>query len=189
LSRSQDIEAGDGTTSVVVIAGSLLEAAEKLLTRGIHPSAISDAFQRASTKCVEILTKMSRPIEMNDRESLIQSASTSLNSKVVSQHSSQLAPLAVDAVLKVIDPTRESNVDLKVFLFLLTIQFGSNSSLPQDIKVICQLGGTVDDTELVEGLVFTQRPAGANPPRKVEKAKIGLIQFCISPPKTDASFL
>jgi T-complex protein 1 subunit delta len=116
LSRSQDIEAGDGTTSVVVIAGSLLEAAEKLLYRGIHPSAISDAFQRAASKCVEILTKMSRPIEMNDRESLIQSASTSLNSKVVSQHSSQLAPLAVDAVLKVIDPTRESNVDLKVIL-------------------------------------------------------------------------
>lgn len=116
LSRSQDIEAGDGTTSVVVIAGSLLEAAEKLLTRGIHPSAISDAFQRASTKCVEILTKMSRPIELNDRESLIQSASTSLNSKVVSQHASQLAPLAVDAVLKVIDPSKESNVDLKVIL-------------------------------------------------------------------------
>jgi T-complex protein 1 subunit delta len=116
MSRSQDIEAGDGTTSVVVIAGSLLEAAEKLLARGIHPSAISDAFQKASTKCVEILTKMSRPIEMNDRESLIQSASTSLNSKVVSQHSTQLAPLAVDAVLKVIDPAKESNVDLKVSL-------------------------------------------------------------------------
>ncbi|CAB3362200.1 Hypothetical predicted protein [Cloeon dipterum] len=167
LSRSQDIEAGDGTTSVVVIAGSLLEAAEKLLARGIHPSAISDAFQIAANKSVEILTKMSRRIELNDRESLVQSASTSLNSKVVSQHSSQLAPLAVDAILKVTDPAKDDNVDLK------------------DIKVICQLGGTVDDTELVDGLVFTQRPAGANPPRKVEKAKIGLIQFCISPPKTD----
>jgi T-complex protein 1 subunit delta len=83
LSRAQDIEAGDGTTSVVVIAGSLLEAAEKLLSRGIHPSAISDAFQRAAAKSVDILTKMSRPIELNDRESLIQSASTSLNSKVL----------------------------------------------------------------------------------------------------------
>lgn len=82
LSRSQDIEAGDGTTSVVVVAGSLLEAAEKLLARGIHPSAISDAFQKAATKSVEILTEMSRPVELNDRESLVQSASTSLNSKV-----------------------------------------------------------------------------------------------------------
>jgi T-complex protein 1 subunit delta len=117
LSRSQDIEAGDGTTSVVVIAGSLLEAAEKLLYRGIHPSAISDAFQRAATKCVEILTKMSRPIEMNDRESLIQSASTSLNSKVVSQHSSQLAPLAVDADLKVILRACVSGNSLKSVFF------------------------------------------------------------------------
>jgi T-complex protein 1 subunit delta len=57
----------------------------------------------------------------------------------------------------------------------------------QDIKVLCQLGGTVEDTELVEGLVFTQKAAGTNGPRKVEKAKIGLIQFCISPPKTDVS--
>ncbi|KAF4521211.1 hypothetical protein B566_EDAN010750 [Ephemera danica] len=167
LSRAQDIEAGDGTTSVVVIAGSLLEASEKLLARGIHPSAISDAFQRAATKSVDILTQMSKPVELNDRESLIQSASTSLNSKVVSQHSSQLAPLAVDAVLKVIDPAKDKNVDLK------------------DIKVLCQLGGTVEDTELVDGLVFTQKAAGTNGPRKVEKAKIGLIQFCISPPKTD----
>jgi T-complex protein 1 subunit delta len=82
LSKAQDIEAGDGTTSVVVVAGSLLEAAEKLLQRGIHPTIISDAFQRAAAKAVEILAGMSRPIELTDKESLIKSASTALNSKV-----------------------------------------------------------------------------------------------------------
>jgi len=82
LSKAQDIEAGDGTTSVVVVAGSLLEAAEKLLQRGIHPTIISDAFQRAAAKSVEILAGMSRPIELTDKESLIKSASTALNSKV-----------------------------------------------------------------------------------------------------------
>jgi T-complex protein 1 subunit delta len=82
LSKAQDIEAGDGTTSVVVVAGSLLEASEKLLQRGIHPTIISDAFQHAASKSVEILAGMSQPIELTDKESLIKSASTALNSKV-----------------------------------------------------------------------------------------------------------
>lgn len=167
LSRAQDVEAGDGTTSVVVIAGALLEACEKLLQKGLHPTAISDSFQRCSNKAVEILTQMSTPIELNDRETLIKSASTSLNSKVVSQQSSLLAPIAVDAVLKVTEPGKEGSVDLK------------------NIKVIQSLGGTVEDTELVQGLVFTSRSAGTNAPKRIEKAKIGLIQFCISAPKTD----
>lgn len=169
LSRAQDVEAGDGTTSVVVIAGALLEAAERLLQKGIHPTAISDSFQRCARKAVEILAEMSRPIELKDEDELIKSASTSLNSKVVSQQSSLLAPIAVNAVLKVSEPGNEASVDLK------------------DIKVIKSLGGTVEDTELVEGLVFTQRSSGTNAPKRVEKAKIGLIQFCISPPKTDVS--
>lgn len=167
LSRAQDIEAGDGTTSVVVVAGALLDAAEKLLGIGIHPTAISDAFQRCAKKAVEILTNMSTPIELTDRDSLVKSAATSLNSKVVSQHSSLLAPLAVDAVLRVTEPGHEAACDLK------------------NIKCIRSLGGTIDDSEMVNGLVFTQRACGSNGPKRLEKAKIGLIQFCISPPKTD----
>ena len=57
----------------------------------------------------------------------------------------------------------------------------------QDIKVIQKLGGTVEDTELIEGLVFTQKSCNINGPKHIEKARIGLIQFCISPPKTDVS--
>lgn len=168
LSRAQDVEAGDGTTSVVVVAGALLDAAEKLLAKGIHPTAISDAFQRCSTKAVSILKEMSTAIELTDRESLVKSASTSLNSKVVSQQSSTLAPIAVDAVLKVAEQRgTEHSVDLK------------------NIKIIQSLGGTIEDTELIEGLVFTQKSSGVNGPKRIEKAKIALIQFCISPPKTD----
>lgn len=83
LSSAQDIAAGDGTTSVVVIAGALLEAAEKLLSKGIHPTAISDAFQRAAAKAIGILKEMSISVSLNDRESLLKSASTALNSKVI----------------------------------------------------------------------------------------------------------
>ena len=101
LSKAQDVEAGDGTTSVVVIAGSLLSASSKLLGRGIHATTISESFQECTAKAVEVLTKMAKPIELTDRATLLKSASTSLNSKVVSQYSGILGPMSVDAVLKV----------------------------------------------------------------------------------------
>jgi len=82
LSKAQDVEAGDGTTSVVVIGGSLLEAAERLLQKGIHPTLISDAFQKAASKGVTILMNMSIPVDLTNKESLIKVAATSLNSKV-----------------------------------------------------------------------------------------------------------
>ncbi|ESN92117.1 hypothetical protein HELRODRAFT_186162 [Helobdella robusta] len=167
LSKAQDVEAGDGTTTVVVVAGSLLDAAQRLLQKGIHPTTISECFQSAAAKACSILENMSMPVQLSDRESLLKSATTSLNSKVVSQYSNTLSPICVDAVLKVIDPVKDTNVDLR------------------DIKIIQKLGGTIEDTELIDGLVFNQRAAGQGGPSKVEKAKIGLIQFCISPPKTD----
>uniref|UniRef100_A0A8C2IJQ6 T-complex protein 1 subunit delta n=1 Tax=Cyprinus carpio TaxID=7962 RepID=A0A8C2IJQ6_CYPCA len=166
LSKAQDIEAGDGTTSVVVIAGALLDACAKLLQKGIHPTIISESFQKAVDKGVEILTSMSQPVQLSDRETLLNSATTSLCSKVVSQYSSLLAPMSVDAVMRVIDPATATSVDLR------------------NICIIKKLGGTIDDCELVDGLVLTQRVVNTGVSR-VEKAKIGLIQFCLSPPKTD----
>ncbi|KAJ6373873.1 hypothetical protein OIU78_029547 [Salix suchowensis] len=131
LSKSQDAAAGDGTTTVVVIAGSLLKQCLTLLSSGIHPTVISDSLHKASIKAVDVLTAMAVPLELTDRESLVKSASTSLNSKVVSQYSSLLAPLAVDAVLSVVDPEQPDLVDLR------------------DIKIVKKLGGTVDDTEMI----------------------------------------
>jgi chaperonin GroEL (HSP60 family) len=82
LSAAQDVEAGDGTTSVVVLAGSFLGAAEKMLQKGMHPTIIAEAFLRASVKAVEYLTEISTPVDLNDKPSLLRAASTSLNSKV-----------------------------------------------------------------------------------------------------------
>ncbi|OBZ82057.1 T-complex protein 1 subunit delta [Choanephora cucurbitarum] len=168
LSAAQDVEAGDGTTSVVVLCSSLLSAAEKMLNKGIHPTTIAESFQRAAAKSVEFLTEMATPVDLSDRESLLRAASTSLNSKIVSQYSSLLAPIAVDAVTRIIDPATASNVNLN------------------DIRVVKKVGGTIDDTELIDGLVLNQtvlRSAGG--PTRIEKAKIGLIQFQLSPPKPD----
>jgi len=168
LSKAQDVEAGDGTTSVVVIAGALLQAAEKLLTKGIHPQTITEAFLQAAEKAEEILDDVAVPVDLGNRDQLIQAASTSLNSKVVSQQSDFLAPLAVDSVLKVIDPKTATNVNL------------------EDIRLVKKLGASVDETEMVDGLVLTQKIArAAGGPTRIKDAKIGLIQFCLSAPKTD----
>merc|ERR1719163_552015 len=78
LSKAQDVEAGDGTSSVVVIAGALLQAAEKLLSKGIHPQTITEAFLQAAEKAEEILDEVAVPVDLTSREALLQSASTSL---------------------------------------------------------------------------------------------------------------
>lgn len=82
LSAAQDVEAGDGTTSVVVLAGSLLGAAEKMLQKGIHPTIVAESFMKASAKAVEYLAEISTPVDLNDKDSLLRAATTSLNSKV-----------------------------------------------------------------------------------------------------------
>ena len=76
------MEAGDGTTSVVVLAGSFLGAAEKMLQKGIHPTIIAEAFLKASAKAVEYLEELSMPIDLNDKSALLRAATTSLSSKV-----------------------------------------------------------------------------------------------------------
>jgi T-complex protein 1 subunit delta len=168
LAHAQDVEAGDGTTTVTVVAGALLGAVQKLLTKGIHPTQIAESFLKAVTKAEEILQNMSIPLDLSDRASLLNSCNTSLSSKVVSQHSNILSPIAVDAVLHVVDPKVATNVDLR------------------DIRVIKKLGGTIEETELINGIVFTQKVShNAGGPTRVENAKIGLIQFCLSPPKTN----
>lgn len=111
---------------------------------------------------------MGQPVDLNDRDLLIQNCVTCLSSKVVSQNSDKLAPMAVDAVLRIIEKT-DDNVDLN------------------QIKVSMKIGGTVDDSELIDGLCFTNNKVShfAGGPTRVENAKIGLIQFCLSAPKTD----
>ncbi|KAJ8604316.1 hypothetical protein CTAYLR_002566 [Chrysophaeum taylorii] len=165
LSKSQDIEAGDGTTSVCVIAGSLLEACAQLLNKGVHATSIAEAFMRAADKAEEILESASKPVDLEDKATLVDAVTTCLASKVVSQNSDTLAPIAVEAVLSILN--------------------GESPDLSQ-IKIVKQVGGTVDDTELVDGLVFAQgAKKAAGGPTRIENAKIALIQFCLSAPKTD----
>lgn len=168
-SHAQDVEAGDGTTSVCVFAGALLNNALGLLDKNIHPTVITDGFQYAQDEAQKIISDIEKPISLDDREGLIQNAITSLSSKVVSNYSQVLAPIAVDSVLKIVKEN-DTNIDLR------------------DIRISKKLGGTVDDSEILEGLVFTNHKASGSSTggiTRVENPNIGLIQFCISAPKTD----
>jgi T-complex protein 1 subunit delta len=160
--------AGDGTTSVVVMCGSLLDQSRTLLEKGIHPTVVTESFGLAAIKAEEVLTSMALPVDLAQRDQLIKAAQTSLASKVVSNSSEDLAPLAVDAVLSVIDPLTATNVDLN------------------NVRIVKVLGGTIDETELVPGLVFSNKASHVGGgPMRIQNAKIGLAQFCLSAPKTD----
>lgn len=168
-SKAQDIEAGDGTTSVVVLAGSMMAQCERLLEMGIHPTAISDGWAVALHKAIEVLNGIATPVSLKDTDQLVQCVITALSSKVVSQNSETLAPLAVSSVLRICNPEVDKNVDLN------------------DIRVVKKMGGTIDDLEVCEGIIFADnKPStSAGGPSVVHKAKIALLQFCLSAPKTD----
>ena len=116
-----------------------------------------------------IANSLALPVDISNRDTLIECVNTSLSSKVVSANSELLSPMAVDAVLKIIDTKNATNVDLK------------------DIKIVKKVGGTIDDTTMVEGIVFDKcKPSSASGgPTKIENAKIAVVQFQISTPKTD----
>ena len=170
-SKAQDIAAGDGTTSVVVLAGALLGQAQTLLEKNISATVIADGYTEACAEAQKVIDDLEQKVELTDRDALIQNCITSLSSKVVSNYSEILAPLAVDAVLKLVKSGEiyHDDVDLK------------------DIRVSKKLGGTIEDTKMVDGIVFPENKISkaAGGPTKVENPKIGLIQFCISHPKTD----
>lgn len=120
-----------------------MKAAESLLDKGIHPNIVSEGFQRALDFSMKVIEEqLAIPVKISDRESLIECVNTSLSSKVVSSYSELFSELAVTSILRVIDPETATNVDLR------------------DIRIVKKLGGTIDETELVEGLVFDKvRPS------------------------------
>jgi len=166
LSQSQDNEIGDGTTGVVVLAGALLEQAEKLLARGIHAVRISDGFQQACEVAVKRLEEISDVVEFSkdNIEPLIRTASTTLSSKIVHQYKGKMAKIAVDSVLAVADLDRKDvNFDL--------------------IKMEGKVGGTLEDTELVHGVVLDKDWSHPQMPKSIKDAKMCILTCPFEPPK------
>ena len=166
LSKSQDNEIGDGTTGVVVFAGSLLEQAQYLIDMGLHPLKIADGFDKACDIAVKRLEEITEEIDVksNNHESLIEAAMTSLGSKVVSKYKRNLAEIAVKAVLSVADlERRDVNFDL--------------------IKVNGKTGGSLEDTTLVNGIIIDKDISHPQMPKVIKDAKICILTCPFEPPK------
>mmetsp|Transcript_7578 Transcript_7578/g.46609 ORF Transcript_7578/g.46609 Transcript_7578/m.46609 type:complete len:461 (+) Transcript_7578:364-1746(+) len=166
LSKSQDYEVGDGTTGVVVLAGALLEQAEALLDRGIHPVRVSEGYDRACKTAVNKLDEIADEFEFetNEFESLVQTCMTTLSSKIVNRHKRDLAKISVDAVMAVADLERK-DVNLEL------------------IKLEGKTGGTLEDTALIHGIVLDKEMSHPQMPTEVKDAKIAILTCPFEPPR------
>lgn len=166
LSRSQDDEVGDGTTGVVVLAGALLEQCENLLDRGLHPMRIADGFDRACSIAVQHLDKISDKVSFSkdNTENLLKTAMTCLGSKIVSKAHKQFAQIAVDAVMSVADlERRDVSFDL--------------------IKVDGKVGGSLEDTTLIKGVLIDKDMSHPGMPRTVKNARLAILTCPFEPPR------
>ncbi|OAD61041.1 T-complex protein 1 subunit epsilon [Eufriesea mexicana] len=166
LSQSQDDEIGDGTTGVVVLAGALLEQAEQLLDKGIHPIRIADGFEMAAKCATDHLAEIVHDFEGSPEnlEPYIKIAMTSLGSKIINKCHRQMAEIAVNAVFAVLDPVaRDVNFEL--------------------IKVEGKVGGRLEDTVLVRGVVIDKDFSHPQMPKRLEDVKLAILTCPFEPPK------
>lgn len=165
LSKSQDDEIGDGTTGVVVLAGSLLEQAESLLDKGIHPIRIADGYEMACQVAVDNLKSISEPVTWSpeDIEPLILATMTSLGSKIINRCQRQMAEIAVKAILSVADLERK-DVNLEL------------------IKLETKEGGQLSDTQLLNGLLIKEF-SHPQMPKDIKDVKLCILTCPFEPPK------
>ena len=168
VAKAQDNEVGDGTTTAVVLAGELLAKAESLLDQNVHPTVIIEGFKKASEKAQEVLSKIAIPVSINDDKTLKDVAITSLSSKAINVADNHFAKLIVDSVKQVaekVDGKYKADIDL--------------------IKIVKKHGKSLDETELVKGMVIDKEVASSQMPKLVEGAKIALLNEKLEIEKTE----
>jgi thermosome len=172
VAKSVDNEVGDGTTSSVIFTGSLLEKAEELIDKNVHPSVIVDGYTAASIEALRTLDKIAIKVKTDDRDLLAKIANTSMYSKLVSEDSPVLSKIVVDAT-QMIAELNEKTKTLKVDL--------------DNIKVEKKAGGSMQDTSLIKGIVLDKEVVHSGMPKRIEKAKIALINSPLEIEKTEMS--
>jgi thermosome len=172
ISKATDNEVGDGTTSTVVLAGSLLSKAEELLSKGVHSTVIVDGYRMAAEKAIEILKNASTKVDPTDRQMLGKIARTSMASKLVSVNSEPLSKIVVDAVVAVSEKASDNN-NLKVDV--------------DNIKVEKKAGGSIEDTKLIQGIVLDKEVVHGAMPKRIEEAKIALLNAALEIEKPEMS--
>jgi thermosome len=168
ISKTTDNEVGDGTTSVVVLAGALLDNAELLIDQDVHPTIIVDGYRKAAKKAKLFLESISDQVSPNDKIILTKIAKTSMQTKLVRKDSDQLADIVVKSILAVSEKNGESyDVDI------------------DDIKVEKKAGGSIKDTMIIQGIVLDKEIVNGGMPTRITEAKIALINNALEISKTE----
>jgi archaeal chaperonin len=168
VAKTQDDEVGDGTTTAVVMTGELLSNAEKLLEQGIHSTVIARGYRMAAKKTQDVLEQIGKPVGAQDKAILKKIAATSMTGKSVGDSRDHLSEVAVSAVTQVAEETG-SNVDVDL----------------DNIQIEKKQGGSVTDTELIKGIVLDKEVVHSGMPKKIENAKIALVDGAFEVKKTE----
>jgi len=169
VAKTQDNEAGDGTTTAVIVSGELLGKAEELVEKNVHPTIIIDGYKKAQEKALETLEKMAIPVDVNTTDYPKKAAMTSMASKLVAEHREYLADIAVKAILAVAEKTGDDKYKADV----------------DDVKVEKKAGESIQDTKLIQGIVLDKDVSHSGMPKRIEKAKIALLDCPLEIEKTE----
>ncbi len=168
VAQTQEEEVGDGTTTAVVLAGELLKQAEDLLDQEIHPTIITKGYRHAREKATDVLDDISEDVDLEDDELLQRVAKTAMTGKSAEASRDYLAEIAVDATEQVAEEVDGSTV--------------INRDM---IKVEKSQGGSVEETELVRGVILDKDKVHSGMPSNVEDAKIAILDTPIEVKETE----
>jgi thermosome len=162
VAKTQDEAVGDGTTTAVIIAGELLSEAEKLLEQQIHPTVITRGFRLAKFRALEIIDRLAEKVDIEDEKTLKKIANTAMTGKSADRASDRLTDLAVKAVKRIAE-VKEGKVSIDT----------------DNVKIEKKEGGSMGDTELIDGIVLDKEVVHSGMPRRIEKAKVALIDSAL----------
>ncbi len=168
VAKTQDNEVGDGTTTAVVVSGELLSKAEELIDKNVHPTVIIDGYKKAAEKALEALEKIAIKVEPTEKKFLKKIGMTSMASKLVSENRDYLADISVEAILAVAEKTGTGyKIDL------------------DDVKIQKKPGESMRDTKLINGIVVDKEVVHPGMPKRIENAKIALLDVALEIEKTE----
>jgi len=170
IAKTQDDMVGDGTTTAVVLAGELLKKAEELLDQNIHPTIIVSGFRKATQKAMETINKIAILVDVEDRTTLRKVAVTSMASKAVGPAKEHLAEIAIDAVKQIAEQRGDRRIaDI------------------DNIQIIKKTGKSLFESQLIKGLIIDKEVVHSGMPKRLEKAKIALLDCPLEIEKTEIS--
>ncbi|OPY19720.1 MAG: Thermosome subunit alpha [Methanomethylovorans sp. PtaU1.Bin093] len=167
VSKTQDDEVGDGTTTAAVIAGELLKKAEELIEQDVHPTIIASGYRIASEKAGEILQTLAKKVTIDDEDILLNIAGTAMTGKGAEATKDVLSRIAVSAIKSIVDIDGQNKVEM------------------DNISVEKKVGARIEDSELITGMIIDKERVHSNMPKKVANAKIALINTAIELKETE----